>query len=374
MKKYKLVFFGVKYYPSKGGVSRIAENLIRNLKDKYDITIYCYRNEKAKEYIQGINVIQLPEIPLGGLGVFIYFLLCCVHMLVKGKYDIVHLKKIDTAFFIPILRLKFRKILATSHESPYLRDKWNKIARSYFKLNERIFIKSSSYITAISKPLSDIYEKKYNRKVTYIPNGIDLNYKYDFETANKIIKEHNITPDYVFFGARRIMASKGCHTMLKALEIINYKNSVVISGDTTQVANYTKELKNNYQSVDKKFIGYLDDKNVLLALIKNAEFFIFPSETEGMSVMLLEVASTGTPIICSDISENSAVFNASEVLFFKNMNAENLAVKIKWALDNKQIMKKKSEMAKKKVVKYYSGEVMTKNYEKLYDSILASSI
>ena len=59
--KIKLAYFGVKYFPSKGGVSRTTENLIKNLKDEFDITIYCYKHEKAAENVPGVNVIQFSD-------------------------------------------------------------------------------------------------------------------------------------------------------------------------------------------------------------------------------------------------------------------------------------------------------------------------
>ena len=49
--KKKIAFFGIKYFPSRGGTSRVAENMILNLVNEYDVTVYCYKNEKAKGII-----------------------------------------------------------------------------------------------------------------------------------------------------------------------------------------------------------------------------------------------------------------------------------------------------------------------------------
>ena len=77
------------------------KHLIRQLKDKYEITIYCYKDPQAKNYLPGVRAIQLPRFGQGSIGVFPYFLLCYLHMLFFGKYDIVHLRKIDSSFFLP---------------------------------------------------------------------------------------------------------------------------------------------------------------------------------------------------------------------------------------------------------------------------------
>jgi len=370
MTKPKLAYFGVKYFPSKGGVSRTTENLIRNLKDKYNITIYCYKHPDAKNNIAGVNVVQFPELPFGGLGVFIYFWLCYLHMIFKGDYDIIHLRKIDSAFFLPLLRLKYKKILATSHESPYSRDKWGFFEKQYFKFNERVFMKSKAKLTSISSPLCKYYNQKYNRDVEYIPNGIEILEEYDFKTVNELMVQYNINMKYLFFAARRIMSTKGCHTMIEAIKKLRIDNPVIIAGETHS-KDYMNELINESKGLNVKFIGYISDKKVLLALAKQAEYFIFPSETEGMSIILLEVAGTGTPIICSDIPENTSVFNETEVLFFKNKESDDLAEKLKWAFGNRIAMEEKASRAYKKVKEVYSGDNMTRNYSRLYDELLA---
>ena len=106
MSKKNLAFFGIKYYPSKGGSSRAAESIIRELRGKYNITIYCYRNQRALNHLSGVHVIHLPQFPFGAAGVFLYYFLCCVHLLFSKKYDLIHVHKTDSAFFIPLLERK----------------------------------------------------------------------------------------------------------------------------------------------------------------------------------------------------------------------------------------------------------------------------
>lgn len=369
--KNKLAFFGVKYFPSNGGVSRTTENLIRNLKDKFDITIYCYKNPIAHNYIGGVHTVQFPEIPLGSFGVFIHFLTCYFHMMIFRNYDIIHLRKIDAAFFIPLLMIKYKRVVASSHESSYVRDKWGIIAKLYFKMNERIFIYSKARLTAISKPLCDYYKIKYNRDVIYIPNGVEINRNFENEDLNKYLNQQVIEMPYLFFGARRIMATKGCHTMIEALNILELHMNVLVAGEMTHAKSYISDLIRQSSLLNVKYIGYVSSKSLLLALIKGATFFIFPSETEGMSIMLLEVASTGTPLICSDIPENTEVFSDEEVLYFKNKDAHDLANKLKWALENQQIMKDKAKKAYDKLMSCFSGDIMSQRYEQIYNETLS---
>ncbi|MEM7658977.1 MAG: glycosyltransferase family 4 protein, partial [Bacteroidota bacterium] len=307
----------------------------------------------------------------GALGVFIYYLRCTLHMLRHGEYDLIHVHKTDAAFFVPMLTKKF-KVIATSHEAPYRRDKWNGIAKRYFHWMERVFMKSDAKLTSISKPLSAYYLEKYSKEVQYIPNGVEITTTddYDYDGADQVLADWQVEGEFLFFAARRIMGTKGAHTMLEGLQKINYQGTVVIAGDLSQLPNYTKKIQELSKGLNVKFIGYVAGKAILMAMVDRAKYFIFPSETEGMSIMLLEVGSVGTPLVCSDIPENTAVFDDHEVLYFRNKDVNDLAEKMEWAFANESQMDEKAANAQRRVIEEYDRAVIVENYIDLYDNML----
>ncbi|WNJ19751.1 glycosyltransferase family 4 protein [Pontibacter sp. G13] len=365
MSKKRIAILGVKYFPSRGGVSRVVEDTIIQLKDQFDFTIYCYTHEDAQENIPGVEVVQFPEPPMGALGVFYFYLKCTLHMLKRGDFDLVHVHKTDAAFFLPMLTKKFT-VIATSHEAPYKRDKWSKLGKAYFRMMERMFIRSKALITSISSPLSAYYLETYGREVKYIPNGVDITLQADEFAAEQRLHKHGVEGPYVFFAARRIMATKGPQHMLKALKKLNYQGTVVIAGDTTQLPAFTKQCEELAQGLNVKFIGYVDNKELLMGLVKKADYFFFPSETEGMSIMLLEVGCMGTPIVASDIPENTAVFDPAELLYFRNKDVDDLAEKFEWAMNHPEEMIQKAEKAQARVFHEYNREAVAQHYANLY--------
>jgi len=369
MTKPKIAFFGVKYFPSKGGTSRVVENLLPELKEQFDITIYCYKHPQAERYISGIKTVQFPEIKIKGIGVFIYYFICCCHLLLKGKFDLVHAHKTDSAFFLPILRLKYR-LVSTSHALPYLNDKWSWIGKTYFQFVERVFMQADSTRTAVSKIQMEYYMEQYKRPVQYIPNGIHPVKDIQPELATSLIKQRGIQDNYIFFAARRIIPLKGCHHLIEALKSIQYKGSLVIAGDIEQLPEYTEELMSIAEGLDVHFLGYVSDMHTLNALIQQASLFVFPSEIEGMSMMLLEVGSVGTPMICSDIPPNKAVLSEAEVLFFQNKNSEHLASKLQWAISHPRQMAELARQAKQTIEQEYSVQQVARKYMHLYQEVL----
>jgi glycosyltransferase involved in cell wall biosynthesis len=371
-KKQRVIFYGIKDYPSRGGTSRVAENIIKNLRDEFDITVYCYKHPLADDNISGVKVVQFSERKIKGLGVFLYFLFSSLHILFfQKKGAIVHAHKTDCAFFVPLLRIKF-KVILTSHEAPYKRDKWGVIGKTYFKLMELIFIKSGALLTSISKPLADYYLNKYKKQVIYIPNGIDLNNDRNKEEAFSVLSKYNVDNNFILFAARRLMYSKGIHTFLEAARNITCKYDFIYAGEIYHCPQPLLEMLEKSKAEGIKHIGFIEKLDVLLSIVEKSHLFVFPSETEGMSIMLLEVVSTQTPVICSDIPENTAVFNEEEVLYFKNKDNKDLQEKIEWALANPDLMQNKAALALERVKNSYSWSSISKQYEKLYKQICLS--
>ena len=372
MSRPRIALLGVKFFPSRGGVSRIVEDTVLALRDRYDLTLYCEREAEVDQTLDGVEIIPMPRLPFGPLGVFAYFLLCAVHVRWRGKADLVHIHKTDAVFVLPLLQRRFRCV-ATSHEAPYRRDKWSGFARVYFQSCERLFMRSKARLTCISRPLCEEYEEKYGRPVEFVPNGVDLDPERDVEGARSLLEAHGVHGEFALFAARRIMSTKGCHTLLEAWREVDPKVPLVIVGDAAHIPSYFRRLETLAADRDVHFLGYVVDKSLMMGLVDQASLFIFPSENEGMSVMLLEVAAMGTPMLCSRIPENSAVFDEGEVRYFEPSQAADLARHLVAALDHPQEMKAVAEAARARVAEEYGREAIAEQWARIYEEELGAS-
>jgi glycosyltransferase involved in cell wall biosynthesis len=366
----KIAYVGARYLPSRGGVSRVVEDLLVRLRDRYELTVYCEAHEDAATAVAGVEVIQLPRVRFGSLGVLLHYALCCVDLLRRGQYDLVHVHKTDAAPFLPLLTRRFRCV-ATSHEAPYRRDKWSWIGRLYFRLAERIFMRSRATLTCISRPLCEEYAERWQRTVEYVANGVDCESAIDRDGAARRLVEAGITGPFVLFAARRVMATKGAHTLLEAIKRLAAPPTVVVLGELDHLPAYTHRLRELARGCDVHFLGYVADKPLLLGLVAAAELFVFPSETEGMSIMLLEVARVGAPIVASSIPENCAVFGDAEVLYFPAGDAAALAARIAEARRDPEAMRARAERARARILEQYDGERIAERYADLYERVLA---
>jgi len=287
--------------------------------------------------------------------------MAALHATLFGKYKIIHLHQIDGAFILFILRLRY-KVISTSHGRTQTVDKWSSFEKKFFALNEKLFLKYSNIITSVSSDLAGLYRKLSGRTIHYIPNGVNIDVKV--EDLSKIKYDN-----YILFAAGRIIAKKGCHVLLEALEKIEFSGKVLIIGDINQIPSYREELFKLASSLDVEFIDLIKDKSLLMAYIRKAKLFVFPSSQEAMSMMLLEVATMKTPLICSDIPENMAVFEEDSVLFFETDNSNDLADKLKFSLGQPVKMKELSNNAYKTLKEKYQWSFLADKYAMLYKEI-----
>ena len=89
-------------------------------------------------------------------------------------------------------------------------------------------------------------------------------------------------------------------------------------------------------------------------------------------MMLLEVAALRTPVVCSDILENTDVFSADEMLFFKSEDYSDLAGKLELALKDLERMKSSADRAYKSLVENYLWSDIVVKYESIFKEVIQS--
>ena len=106
----------------------------------------------------------------------------------------------------------------------------------------------------------------------------------------------------------------------------------------------------------------------LFGILANATIFIFPSMVEAMSMALLEAASFGVPIICSDIPANTAVL-PEHSLHFKSGDSLDLQRKLTWGIAHPKEMQEMGLKAREWVNQEFSWDVIAEKYDQLYQSL-----
>src|ERR1700678_2391231 len=220
MDKKRIAIIGLKGLPPFGGTANVGDNIIEQLANEYDFTIYATASHTHhKGAYKGAHQIVFRKFPIKQFNVFYYYIASAFHALFTRRYDAIHLHQMDGAFILLLLRLRY-KVIATSHGLTYRAGKFGKWSYPYFKLNEWFQARLSNHLTVVSRSLIPHYTRLIpTERISYIPNGVT---PVSPSAANLGVS------DYILFAAGRIIPTKGLHLLLSALHRCNYKCKLIV--------------------------------------------------------------------------------------------------------------------------------------------------
>jgi len=165
---------------------------------------------------------------------------------------------------------------------------------------------------------------------------------------------------FIFIG--RIMKSKGIDELLEAAEKVkklypNIKFNIIGSFEE----NYSKKIK---EYTDIGIINYLSYQDNVHTFIKDSYAIILPSYYEGTANVLLEAASTGRPVLASNVAGCKETFDEGISGFgFEVKNSESLYNTIIKFIETPYEQKKLMGIAgRKKMEKEYSRDIVINAY------------
>lgn len=134
MKKNRIAIIGTVGIPAKyGGFETLAEQLVSNLSDEFDFTVYCSKKKYSKEErISQYKGAKLEYINLEANGIQ-SILYDCISILKSLKNnDILLILGVAGAFILPFIRLfTNKKIIISIDGIEWKRDKWSFFAKMY---------------------------------------------------------------------------------------------------------------------------------------------------------------------------------------------------------------------------------------------------
>jgi D-inositol-3-phosphate glycosyltransferase len=158
----------------------------------------------------------------------------------------------------------------------------------------------------------------------------------------------------------RIDFQKGQHLLIEAFSKLkkDHDAELLIMGEETKGENnhYLErlmQLAQHHHLADRiHFRPFHNEVQIAYAAI---DIFIMASLGETYGMVTIEAMASGLPVIGADSGGTTELLGNGKLgLLFKPDDTEDLAVKLKWALDNPAELKKISLEGKKNVLKNYS--------------------
>lgn len=158
---------------------------------------------------------------------------------------------------------------------------------------ERVFFLSESYREqVITQYVPKQLQEEIRRKSKIIPNGIDDFWFDNLYKSNRTLNSNSIRA--VFAGS--IDKNKNVLTTQKAINLLNEKYNIILTvvGRVANKTEYNELMKNGK-------VNYIPhkEKEELLNIYRNNDFFIMPSIYESFGLVYAEAMSQGLPVLYS---------------------------------------------------------------------------
>jgi len=268
--------------------------------------------------------------------------------------DIIHIHGYGNffSFFGAILALLKRKpLIWTIHGYPEIHGPRRLFYHFYRHLMAPLIFFAAKRIISVSKASVPILRKQTKKKITVMPNGVDLNLfkpKKSYKKANSVC----------FIG--RLDKDKGAARMLEC-------SSFPIMFIGPEEGNEKQNLQRLGLRLKRKVLFRKASFEAMPHEYEHCRYVVLPSKYEGFPLTLLESAAMKRPFVSTDVGEVKRILTRLFKKPEKFILRQHLQQKI-WQLE-KMDLEKEMESARKKA-HAYSWKAIAKKLSLIYKEAL----
>ncbi|MBI1937274.1 MAG: glycosyltransferase family 4 protein [Ignavibacteriales bacterium] len=304
----------------------------------------------------GIVHIKIPEIGLSKPVNNIRALTIINGLIKKHRFDIIHIQHRIFFIFLPFLFYgKFKSVYTALNV-------FNGFAQKFITPGTAIGV--SKIVT--ENLLATLPIK--SAKINCINFGVHVPQKV---ISNSIASKHKIRIGYT----GRFIKEKGLFVILDALKILlDAKKDAELF-----LIGAGREQQNILAYINKHNLNHnitlVPPQHNLDSVYELFDIFVLPSVyNEGLPISILEAAAHGKIIITNTVGGITDFVRNNETGFIlQNVDAQSLAEKINFAVENPELTQKIKKNAFDLVQEKFSIEKMLEEYEKLYSNVLTLS-
>lgn len=373
----KIIHFGQKNCMTREGGVEVVVNELAHWQVSHGNEVICINrkshhvggNEYDAEYISDYDNIKMeyvPTIDMKGAAAVSASFFASFKSAVSNA-DIIHIHAEGPGYFSFIPKFFRKKVVCHIHGLDWQRSKWkNSFASKFIYDGEKNIAKYADAIVVLNDKTKKYFKNNYGVNAEIIPNGV---------SAPTVVQAHIIKEKYgldknsYILYLSRLVPEKRADLLIDAYKKLNTDKKLVIAGGVSDTDDYCEQLKklaNDNENI--VFTGFVEGVT-LQELYSNSYVYVLPSDIEGMPLSLLEAMSYGNCCIVSDIDECVEVIEDKAMTFKKN-NANSLLEKLKYCIENADMVKKYKSGSSDYILSKYSWDKTANQVMSIYEKVL----
>ena len=255
----------------------------------------------------------------------------------------------------------------------WMRAKWSKPVRKYWKISEAGMVKHADLLVCdsinIEKYIKTTYAV-YKPKTTFIAYGADITSSQLYEDSVKVRKwysEKGIKENSYFLIVGRFVPENNYATMISEFMKSNVDKDLVLVTNVEHNKFYGKLKEETGFDKDSriKFVGTVYDSELLKYIRENAFAYLHGHSVGGTNPSLLEALGSTKINLLYDVGFNKEV--ALDSALYWNKDAESLKNLIERVNKlTKSELNNYSEKAKQRINQEYSWRRITSRYQEIF--------
>lgn len=275
--------------------------------------------------------------------------------------------------FIGLVKKKIKKFGGTLLVNPdgheWMRKKWSKPVRRYWKLSEKLMVKNADMIvcdsTNIEKYIRREYEQ-YSPCTKYISYGAETK-KTKLEDDDEIwmdwLKKNNILSNEYYLVVGRFVPENNYEIMIKEFIKSNTKKAFVLVTQVTPKFLETLKKRTSFDLDSRiKFVGAIYNQDLLKKIRENAYGYFHGHEVGGTNPSLLEAMVFTNLNLLVDVGFNREVGQDGVLYWKKEENCLAELINYVDGLNDSQI-KNFGDKAKGIISERYTWPIIVREYE-----------
>lgn len=256
----------------------------------------------------------------------------------------------------------------------WMRAKWSKAIRKYWKISEQMMVKHSDLVICdsinIEKYIHECYDRKGirdgNPKTTFIAYGADMKPSTladDDENLMDWYRERHLTKKGYYLVVGRFVPENSFEIMIHEFMRSHSKRDFAIITNVNEKFLNDLEAKLHFRQDKRiKFVGTVYDQELLKKIRENAYAYFHGHTVGGTNPSLIEALGSTDLNLLVDVGFNREV--AEDNALYWTKEAGNLASLIEKADKMKVVeIEELGDKAKKRIREAYSWEYIASRYE-----------
>lgn len=365
----KIALIGTRGVPANyGGFETFYEELGKRLVEKgHSVTVYCrdsYYPHKMDSYC-GMQLVYLSNIQKKSFDTLSHTFLSMLHA-IRQPYDVLMVCNAANSPTLLLPKLLGKKIAINTDGLEWKRGKWGRLARSYYKLSERVSCLLADCVVADSRGIQEYYLQEYNAQTTFVPYGAYPSKSLKPELLNTLC----LQPNEYFLQITRFEPENNPLLTIQAFKQLQTDKKLVVIGGVPYESDYLRQIKQEAAGHSNIILpGSIYDKDLLNEIWCNCFAYVHGNEVGGTNPALLQTMASGCFTIAIDVSFSRDVLDDSGVFFEKDMHS--LANKMQWTLDNADILAAYKAKSVERIRQYYSWDSVADSYETMFFEMIS---